>query len=143
MTIKLNFFLVLLLALVGCGKTDEPKVTEPWVRLPPPNMQMTAAYLHIENTTAKPVTLVSATSPSIKLIEMHKTESKNGVATMVEQEQVVVPPKQTVSFEPGGLHFMFIGFHQDLREEQPVELTLNWSDGTSSVVSARVLRGQP
>ncbi len=143
MMTRIQTLMVLLLMVIACSGPDNTRITDSWVRLPPPNMQMTAAYLLIENPSSEGITLISATSPSIKLIEMHKTESNNGVATMVQQEQVTIPAKGMVSFEPGGLHFMLIGFNDDLTEQNSVSLTLNWSDGTSSVVSAKVLRGKP
>lgn len=137
------FTLVGFLSLIACGNQEELLLTDAWIRLSPPTMQMTAGYLTIANPNSENRTLVRVSSPKFSSIEIHRTQTDNGTARMVEQKTLLIPAGGSVSFEPGGLHLMLMGFEKPLIENQEIDLTFHWSDGYSSFVAAIVSRQAP
>jgi len=105
-------------------------VEDAWIREAPPNANVLAAYFQVENPTDTDIRLTKVSSDAFKKIEMHNTlVSKEGVASMKEQTQVVVPAKGKVAFKPGGLHLMLIGPEKRLKSGNTVDLLLAFSNG--------------
>ena len=129
--------------IAGCGASKEPRVSNAWIRLPPPSMAMTAAYFDVENPSSSDMTLVAVTGDGFGSIEMHRTETVDGKARMVEQNKVTVPGGGSVRFEPGGLHLMLMGFDQTMEQDQRFSLTLHWQNGGMTAVQAEVRRHAP
>jgi hypothetical protein len=113
-----------------------PRVRAAWVRALLPGQETTAGYLVIENRSAKPVALVSVTSPSARAIELHVMKTEEGMMTMRQVERMEIPPGEVVSFEPGGAHLMLIGF----TPRNEVDLRLVFDDGNVVNVKAPVRR---
>ncbi len=114
---------------------------DPWVREAPPTARVLAAYLQLHNHGDKMRTLVSVESPAFKRIELHRSEEKDGMATMARVMKIMIPAHGKVSFEPGSLHIMLINPLAPLKSGDKVDLTLHFADGSSLAVSADVRRG--
>ena len=71
-----------------------------------------AGYLSITNAgqTADRLIEVRADFPQVM---MHTTEEKDGVARMMHVDAIKILPGETVVFEPGGYHVMFMGLAGD------------------------------
>ncbi|MEM7280778.1 MAG: copper chaperone PCu(A)C [Pseudomonadota bacterium] len=143
MHLRMVVIVIAVFLLTGCDNPGSVNVENVWVRPPAPNMQMTAAYMVIRNTTKEPRTLIQVESQSIEVIEMHKTETIDGVSRMRQQEHVVVDANDVVTFEPGGLHLMLIGFLSPVSENSEVDFVLSWQDGSQTEITGRVTRGHP
>lgn len=93
------------LAVLATGCTDA-KVTidDAWIRGARPGSTVAAGYCSITNATAVSVTIVEFVGPG--RVEMHETETANGVSRMRPLENVTVAPGQTVTLAPGGKHLM-------------------------------------
>ncbi len=115
--------------------------SEAWVRQVPPAARMTAGYLKLRNTGTEPVVLVGAESPLFNAVEIHGTVTVDGMARMRQQESVTIPPGETVSFEPGGLHLMLMQAVEQIPAQGQIPLRLLLADGDSVDVVAPV--GQP
>lgn len=115
-------------------------VHEPWVREAPPNAEMLAAYMHLENATDREMVLVGASSPEFAKVEIHNSVIENGIAKMIPQPELVIAAKKDVMLAPGGLHIMLINPKQPLKAGDKVNLTLNFKDGTTQAVQAEVKR---
>jgi copper(I)-binding protein len=111
-----------------------PRVRAAWVRAMLPAQDTTAAYLSIENPSAKPHALVSVTSPSARVIELHVMKVNDGMMTMRHVEKIDIPPRELITFEPGGAHLMLIGF----QPRNEIELRLVFDDGSVVTVKAPV-----
>lgn len=61
-----------------------------WVRAMPPNLP-SSGYFTVANNGDKPATLTAAETPAFGMTMMHKSESKNGTATMSAVDSVDVP----------------------------------------------------
>lgn len=94
-----------------------------------------AGYMTLINEGSEPVALIGARSPAAQRVELHTTELDGaGVARMVEQARIEIAPGATVTFEPGGLHVMFMGLAQPLAEGDRVPAELLFEDGAVAVV---------
>ena len=71
-----------------------------------------AGYLTITNTGVTDDRMV-AVEADFPRVMMHETEVTDGIASMIHLDHVALPAGQTVVFEPGGKHVMFMGLNGD------------------------------
>ncbi len=136
--------LIALLVLAGSGWASSLhgiEAHDPWVREAPPTARVLAAYLQLHNHGNQARTLVSVASPAFERVELHRSEEKNGMASMVRVTKIMIPAHGKVSFAPGSLHIMLIGPRAPLKSGDRVDLTLHFADGSSQTLSAKVRRG--
>jgi len=117
--------LIALFFLAGSGWASSLhgiEAHDPWVREAPPTAKVLAAYLQLHNHGDAARTLVSVESPAFKRVELHRSEEKNGMATMVRVTKIVIPAHGKVSFEPGSLHIMLIDPLARLKSGDTVKL---------------------
>jgi copper(I)-binding protein len=102
---------------------DTVKVDHPWVRATAPGQKVAGGFMTL--TADADMVLVGGASPAAKHIELHFMRMENGVMEMRELKEIPLPKGKAVSLEPGGLHVMFIGLKNPIREGQKVPLTLS------------------
>jgi copper(I)-binding protein len=85
-----------------------------------------AGYLTIANHGSQPDRLLSASSPVARTVELHTHMREGEVMRMRPVQGIDIPPGQTVSLQPGGLHVMLIGLNQPLKQGETVPLTLRF-----------------
>jgi copper(I)-binding protein len=100
-------------------------ITQPWSRAAVQGGQG-AGYLTIANRGTAPDRLLSATSPAAGRLELHTHIRDGDVMRMREVPAIDVPPGQTVTLRPGGLHLMLIGLNRALRQGETVPVTLRF-----------------
>lgn len=130
--------IVLLSSLVTGSLFAEVIVTNATVRLLPPGVPNTAAYFSIQNHTDKSQILIGASADFVAKAEIHNHIMLNDMMSMQQQSEVIIQPRDTVQFAPGGLHIMLFGLKQPLREGQSVTINLLTKDGGSILVTANV-----
>ena len=64
------------------------EVLEPWVRIPPPGMNMLAGYGEFTNSSNSTIELVSAQSENFKSISFHISEIVDGISKMTKLEKI-------------------------------------------------------
>ena len=116
----------------------KPMVMDPWVREAPPTMKMHAAYLVLMNPTDAEVSLVGATSPQYKMVELHLSKVEDGIATMVKQDQITIAPEGKLEMKPGGFHVMLMHPKQPVKAGDTINITLNLADGSTIAIDAPV-----
>ena len=123
----------------GAGATQSLQVTDGWVRAGPPGMMVLAGYFRLTNTSTQDVVVTSVSSPDFKMVEMHRTVVKDGVARMEAQEQLKVPAGGELELVPGGLHLMLMHPVRTLGVGDIVTLKLQvrGSDTTSITVPVK------
>lgn len=122
----------LLLMSSACSPAPEIAIENARVRTLIPGQDKTVAYMDVQNRTASAVTLVGASSPSVRAMEIHTTQMDDGVMRMRRLKTVEVPAGEKVRFEPGGRHLMLFGV-ESLGAELLVQL--EFSDGTKRTVT--------
>lgn len=116
------FTAALLACLTASALADTVRVEHPWVRATAPGQKVAAGFMNL--TADADMTLVGGSSPVSQHFELHFMKMENGVMEMREMKEIALPRGKTVSLAPGGLHIMFIGLKNPIREGQKVPLTL-------------------
>jgi len=109
----------------------------PWTRAARAGGQG-AGFMAIRNNGDQPDRLVSATTPAAPTVELHTHVRDGDVMRMRPVTDISVPAGQTVRLQPGGLHLMFIGLFQELRQGQSVPVTLVFERAGSVTVQMEI-----
>lgn len=118
--------------------------TAPWVRLVPPGVPNTAAYLGLRNNSDEDLWIVGGASPVSEVTELHDhAMDAAGVMRMRKVSGIPVAAGGAVELQPGGLHVMLIGLTGTLAENARVPITLVTDTGQTLRFEARVRRGTP
>ena len=131
---------ILLFTLLSFNAVAELHVSQAVVRLLPPGLPNTSAYMTIANHGEKDISLVGGKSAAVDKIELHDHIMDGEMMKMVKQEAVVIPAGESVHFKPGGLHLMLFGLKQPLSEGQQVGITLVSASGNEFELMAKVVR---
>jgi copper(I)-binding protein len=138
---KLRRLLIVVFLLAGIGAFAEDQsisVIEPWIRAAPPGAMVNAGYMTLRNTGQNEYIIEKVTSPDFVMIEMHRTEVKNGLARMLPQDRLVVPAGGELTLRPGGLHLMMMQPKRELRAGDAVKLSLHGKGAHIIVTEAPV-----
>jgi hypothetical protein len=139
---KLAAMLALPFAVAACGRTPtEPVVTveNAVVTVPAIPGGSGAAYFTL-TTNREASRLVAITSPSIRSIELHETQERDGGTRMMPLQpgDATFDPSDPLRFAPGGKHAMLIGMDPSLRPGGKVALTFNVEPAAPVTVEAEV-----
>jgi len=137
MTSRLSL-LGLLLALIAAPALAQVTITDAWVRGTVPGQKVTGAFMNL--TSAADATLVAASSPAAKIVEIHEMAMDGGVMKMRAVDKVALPAGKSVALKPGSYHVMLIDITQPLAEGQtvPVTLTFVGKDGKKTTQEVKV-----
>jgi periplasmic copper chaperone A len=135
---KILLLFCLSLLTATCAWANEISVTSPWIREAPPVAEMLAAYMTISNNSKHTVQLESATSADFEMVEIHRTETHEGMSRMIKQSSLQVEGGKNVMLEPGGYHLMLMKPMQYLKAGEKVMLELHFSNGEVINVTAVV-----
>jgi hypothetical protein len=113
-------------------------ISDQWVREAPPNMPMMAGYMTIMNMSKHEQSLVGASSPQFKMVELHRSIEENGMSKMIAQKKVDIPAGKSVEFKPGSYHLMLMHPLKPLKAGDTVEFTLKFSNGDTKAFTAPV-----
>lgn len=113
-------------------------VIDPYVRAVAPGQTVSAAFMQLDNGSAEALSVVNATSTVSKVVELHSHVHEGGMMKMRRIDNIDVPANGKAVLEPGGLHIMLIGLHDELQLDQKVSITLEFSDGSSKTIEAPV-----
>ncbi len=130
-------FLFCLLAATRAGAT-EILVTDPWIREAPPSVRTLAAYMTISNTSTHAVGLESATSDDFEMVDIHRTETQEGMSHMMKQTGLQIKGGENVRLEPGGYHLMLMQPRRHLQADDTIILKLHFDNGEDISVAAVV-----
>lgn len=125
---------------IACANDIADKVTvnDPYVRAVPPVVRTSAAFMQLQSSDSVERFLVSAATPTAGAVELHMHTMDDGVMRMRRIPHVHLPPSQTVSLQPGGLHIMLFDLKGPLSPGDQVPITLTFDDGSSKEISAMV-----
>ncbi len=124
-------------ALAGTA-AESVSASEPFVRMAPPGMANTGAFMVLKNADSKDHKVVKAESPVAKVVELHTHTKVGEMMEMRPVKDIEIKAKSETVLKPGGLHVMLIGLKQALKEGDNVAITLTFEDGSSKKVEAPV-----
>lgn len=114
------------------------EIAKPWARATPPGQRVSAVYFTARNTSDKPVSIVSASSPVAAKVVLHTMEAKKGFPEMVTVDRIEIPPGEQVELQPGGYHLMLVSLNTTLRVGKTYDISIELSDGTKADLKALV-----
>jgi periplasmic copper chaperone A len=130
------------LAVVSAGVPAQTTATlvvqDPWIRKPPPGVDIVAVYFTVKNLSKRAVFIVGVTSPLAANAMIHESSTVEGQSRMRMRDRVTVPGGSNVAFEPEGLHVMLTGVNKTLEVGGKVPLTLQLDHGGSIDLVATV-----
>lgn len=125
---------------VLAAAADQVSVQDPYVRLAPPGAPATGAFMVLKNNGDKDVKVVKADNPASKVTEMHSHVNDGGVMKMRPVPAIDIKAKGEAVLKPGGLHIMLIDLKAPMKEGDVVPISLEFDDGSSKKVEAKVVR---
>jgi copper(I)-binding protein len=78
----------------------------------------------VRNTVTTDDVLTAVETPVAHMAELHATEMKDGVVSMVPVETLEIPAGGEAALKPGGTHVMLMMLTGPLKEGESVPLTL-------------------
>lgn len=137
-------FLIPALALsASMAQAAELSISDAMARAVPPTAKMSAAFMTVTNNDDTDLAMVSAESSVAKAVELHNNTMVDGKMTMRKVDQIDLPANQKTELKPGGLHVMLIGLNRALVEGETIDLTLNFSDGSSEAMEIPIQQIKP
>jgi copper(I)-binding protein len=100
------------------------QIIHPTILLPPKGAKAAAGYMAISNNGDTSDRLIGVETPLAGAAKIHTSEFKDGVARMKHVPSLEIPADDTLIFEPGGLHVMFMGLTTVLDADQMYPATL-------------------
>jgi len=134
---KTLFILLMLLTFQGANAANLV-IENAWVRLPPPVVKSTAAYVVMRNTGTESVKIIALSCDVAASASLH-TMHMNGTRMVMSQiPEMEIPAHDVVQFTPGGSHVMLMGLKHPLQEGQMVKIVFHLSNGKTLTISAPV-----
>ena len=126
----------------GCSGDDTATggvaVVDAWIRPTPPVTNVGAFYLTVSNGTDRPQRIVGAASPRCAEIEIHRTSTVDGVATMAPAQpaDLEIGPGEALVLEPSNLHVMCLGLTEPVVEGERIPLVIELAEAGERSVEA-------
>lgn len=134
-----SVILLLCIAAISLVTTKaEIQVNKAWVRAIPPGVKTTAAYMQIYNYSDTDIELTHFESPQFTAVVAHETIIKDGLAQMIDAEQLIIPAKGNLNFAPEGLHLMLITSKVNLTLGTEIKIVLYFSDKSQYTINTKV-----
>lgn len=131
MSFLFNSLVLLLLTFNISLAAGNIKISNARINEAPPNIKVHAGYLDIINDNEKAIELVGASSPVFEKVEFHLTRINQGITSMQQQANILIPAKSIFSFSPGQYHLMLFNNKQPVQQGDIIPLKLVFSDGES------------
>ncbi len=97
-----------------------------------------AIFMNIRNDGRQDERLVGVTGDAAEFVEIHTTETCDGVTMMAQIPGIDIPGGEEVVLEKGGLHIMLINLHQDLKQGDSVTVVLEFQEFGPQTITAEV-----
>lgn len=106
-----------------------------WIRATAPGQDAAGADLSI--TSKQAATLIGASSPACKTVQLHTMTSENGMMKMREVKAIELPAGKRVNLRESGYHLMLVGLKAPLKAGETVPFTLSIKVGKQGVVKIK------
>jgi copper(I)-binding protein len=123
--------------LAAAQQAAPVSVTAPWTRAAGAGGNG-AGFMAIRNTGSTPDRLLEARAAIARTVELHTHIRDGDVMRMRPVQAIDLPPGQTVTLQPGGLHVMLIGLNAPLRQGEEIPVTLVFERAGTVQVALKV-----
>jgi copper(I)-binding protein len=124
----------IVLAFSAAAASAQVTISNPWVRGTVGGMKATGAFMQI--TSKSDTSLVAASSPVAKVVEVHEMVMVDNVMRKRAIPAIAVAAGKPVELKPGGYHVMLIDLVKPLQQGSsvPITLTFEGKDGRRETV---------
>lgn len=123
-----SLFLMAALFFAGAANAGAITISHPYSHPTAAPGVPGVGFFTLTNSGRKADRLLSVESPAATSIEIHRSETRNGVMQMRALPQgVALPAGKAVDLAPGGMHLMLFGLKAPLVEGGSVPLTLRFA----------------
>lgn len=123
-------------------KPSTVKISGAWARPTAAGQAGGGAYLTIVGGSQAD-RLLSGRTPISKSVELHRMEMDGNIMRMRQVDHIDVLANTTVELKPGGLHIMFIGLNQSMKNGATIPLTLRFEKAGEVKVDMKVMAQPP
>lgn len=135
----ISLTLAVIITSAGGANASSVMVTEAFARASATPMATSgAAYVSLTNHATEDDRLVSASTPSARAAEIHKSEVVGGIMRMAAAGALEIPANGTLAMQPGGYHIMLIGLVKPLKKGDEIEITLTFEKAGAVTVKVPV-----
>lgn len=113
-------------------------VSNLYVQAVPPVASNTAAYMKLNNGNKNDIRLIRVSSPVCRSAELHRSVYKEGLMKMSHVDGIMIKGHENIILKPEGFHIMLIDLKKPLKIGDKVPITLNFNDGSSLTIEAKV-----
>ena len=115
----------------------EVTVAAPWVRGVVKGQTATGAFMTLKSTDA--TSLVGASSPVAKTVQIHEMKMQGDIMRMRPVEAIDIAANKVLELKPGGYHVMLMGLTKPLADgdKVPITLTFRSKGGAKSTVDVQ------
>lgn len=114
-----------------------------WSPEAPPVAKVMAGYMKINNSSNKDVQIKSAKSALFKNVEIHRTEMKDGMMSMIKQKNLKIKANDHIELKPGGLHMMLMGKLMPVKSGSMIPVTLTFDNAEIININLKVKIDNP
>lgn len=130
-------------AFAAHGKAaDEVQVSNAYARAVPATQKNSGIFMTLMNKGHMEHAVVRASSKAAENVELHTHINDGGMMRMRPIDKIDVAAGGHTELKPGGLHVMLIGLTGSMEEGGMVHLTLEFEDGSSTMVMVPVKKVQ-
>ena len=134
---KQIIFALILIATMGNSKAHL-KVSDAKIYYIPSSSGPAAGYMDLKNENSFAVSIKNITSLQFDKVEWHRSEIKNGMATMSKIEKPKFTPNQKIRLAPGGNHLMLFKPKESIDRLSNVEITFEYEDLKKQTISLAI-----
>ena len=131
-------FTIMILGLSAFSKNIE--TSKAFIRLAPPFAKVTAGFIEIKSNYKKDIKIIKAKSNFSKHTELHDMKMENSKMSMFALDFLKIPAGESVKFEKGSKHIMFIGLKDKLKENETKTIKLFFDNGEDTDIKMKVKR---
>ena len=129
---KLSFFTLILFSSIVFG-TDEITISNAFIKMPRPGVDITAGFVTITASTDLKVMKVS--NKNFKNIEIHSMKMTYGVMEMRKLIEPKLGPNSPLVLSPGNDHLMLFGIEEKLKSGENLDLTFVFKDDKDNKIT--------
>lgn len=117
---------------------DGIEIENAWAR-PGSENGVSAIYMAVLNGSSEADSVIAVSSPAAGMAEIHESyEREEGMMGMRPAGNLIIPARDAVYLEPGGLHVMLMSLNRGLANGDEIEFTIEFANAGKRTLRAPV-----
>lgn len=121
--------ILLALSLGASLFANSIEISEPYVKITPPNAKNSAIFMNIKNTSNEDIKLIDAKCDYANSTEIHTHIHEDGMMKMIRIQDATIPANGVLELKPKSYHVMLMGIKDAVKDDTKLNLELSFSNG--------------